>query len=316
MVSISGLVKKYDDVTALKGVDLEIESRGIIGILGPNGAGKTTLVEIIEGLRPPTEGTVSVLGIDPQENPRRLKERIGAQLQTTAILPELTPIETLSLFAAFYENSIPPKRLLDLVDLTEKARARNRNLSGGQKQRLAIGMALVNDPELLILDEPTTGLDPVARRGVHDIVTELRNRGKTILLTTHYIEEAEKLCDRVIVIKEGQIVADGTPFELTSRASGASTVWIAVEGKFDPTPLIHAGAIPRGREKEYFKFQTDHPAEFVIALGDLLKKQQVTLADLRMKRPALEDVYLELVGAPFDEEAAGASLPSDLPMNP
>ncbi|MDQ7053595.1 MAG: ABC transporter ATP-binding protein [candidate division KSB1 bacterium] len=302
IVSISNLMKKYDNVEALKGIDLEIEAGGIVGILGPNGAGKTTLVEIIEGLRQPTHGRLTVLGVDPQKSPGQLKERIGAQLQTTAISPELTPSETLALFGSFYQKSLPPSRILELVGLTEKANARNRTLSGGQKQRLAIGMALVNDPELLIFDEPTTGLDPMARRGVHDIVTDLRGRGKTILLTTHYIEEAEKLCDRVIMIKEGQIVADGTPFELVSRASGMSTVWIAVEGELDPTPLMNAGAEPSGHEGEYFKFQTHNPAEVIIALGEILKQQAVSLTDLRMKRPTLEDVYLELVGSQQDEE--------------
>ncbi len=307
IVSISNLEKKYDNVEALKGIDLEIDAGGIVGILGPNGAGKTTLVEIIEGLRLPTRGRVTVLGVDPQKSPGQIKESIGAQLQTTAISPELTPSETLVLFGSFYEKSLPPSRILELVGLTEKAHARNRTLSGGQKQRLAIGMALVNDPELVIFDEPTTGLDPMARRGVHDIVTDLRGRGKTILLTTHYIEEAEKLCDRVIMIKEGQVVADGTPFELVSRASGVSTVWIAVEGEFDPTPLMNAGAEPRGNEGEYFKFQTHNPAEVIIALGEILKQQAVTLTDLRMKRPTLEDVYLELVGSPQDEEPSETS---------
>ncbi len=307
IITTHGLIKTYNGVQALRGIDLQIEAGGIVGILGPNGAGKTTLVEIIEGLRTPTAGQVTVMGIDPQKSPGRLKERIGAQLQTTAISPELTPIETLRVFASFYEKSLPAESILERVGLSEKARARNRTLSGGQKQRLAIAMAMVNDPELLIFDEPTTGLDPMARRGVHEIVADLRQRGKTILLTTHYIEEAEKLCDRVIMINQGQVIADGTPFELVSRASGVSTVWIAVEGELDPTPLVNAGAEPRGQEGDYLKFQTHNPAEVIIALGEVLKQQAVTLTDLRMKRPSLEDVYLELVGSPIDEAAGQVS---------
>ncbi|RME01954.1 MAG: ABC transporter ATP-binding protein, partial [Calditrichaeota bacterium] len=248
IISTENLRKNYGEVKALKGINLELERGGIVGLLGPNGAGKTTLVEIIEGLRLPSAGKIKVLGLDPTRAPRDLKERIGAQLQTTAIAQELTPSETLKLFASFYNHAaLNINEILQLVGLEEKAHARNRTLSGGQKQRLAIGMALVNDPEIVILDEPTTGLDPMARRNVHQIIQGLRQQGRTILLTTHYIEEAEKLCDRVIMIKKGEIVADGTPFELVSQAQGMSTVWIAVEGELDFSPLVRAGAEPQGR---------------------------------------------------------------------
>ncbi len=302
IIEASNLHKRYDAVEALNGIDLQIARGGIIGILGPNGAGKTTLVEIIEGLRTPTKGRITVLGLDPTRAPRALKEKIGVQLQDTAISQELTPIETLKLFAAFYERTFPVQEVLNLVGLEQKAKVRNRTLSGGQKQRLAIAMALVNDPEIVILDEPTTGLDPMARRAVHGIVSDLREQGRTILLTTHYIEEAEKLCDRVIMIKKGEIVADGTPFELVSKASGLSTVWISVQGDWDYSKLVNAGAVPQGKEGEYYRFSASKPAELILALGETLKMQKVELLDLRMKRPTLEDVYLDLVGEIVEDE--------------
>ena len=305
IISANNLQKQYGEVQALAGIDLEIQGGGIVGILGPNGAGKTTLVEIIEGLRRPTAGRIRVLGFDPAKNARALKERLGVQLQTTAIAQELTPLEILKLFSSFYNSQRDrAEAILDLVDLRDKAKARNRTLSGGQKQRLAIGMALVNDPELVILDEPTTGLDPMARRQVHRIVSDLRRQGRSIILTTHYIEEAEKLCDRVIMIRNGRIVADGTPFELVGHAAGKSTVWIAVEGTPDFSPLQRAGAEPQGKEGDYFRFSVQHPAEVILALGELLKSQNLGLTDLRMKRPTLEDVYLDLVGDVPPEELA------------
>ncbi len=301
-IHIENLKKKYGNVEALRGIDLEISNGGIIGILGPNGAGKTTLVEIIEGLRMPTSGKVSVLGMDPQKSFRQLKEKIGVQLQTTSLPQELTVREILKLFASFYKKARPVDEILHLVQLESKADARNRMLSGGQRQRLAIGLALINDPEIVILDEPTTGLDPVARRSLHSIIERFRNQGKTILLTTHYIEEAEKLCNRVIVINQGHIVADGTPFELVNRSSGATTVWIALEQECDLSPLLQSHAVPQGREGEYHRFLTSNPAETIIALGELLKSSGVALKDFRMKRPTLEDVYLELIGQLSEEE--------------
>ncbi len=296
IAEIRDLTKDYGTVQALRGVSLSIESGGIVGILGPNGAGKTTLVETIEGLRTPSQGRVSVLGIDPSREPRRLAERLGVQLQATELPPDLTVLETLRLFRAFYEKSLPANEVLAAIDLTEKSNARNRTLSGGQKQRLAIGLALVTDPELIILDEPTTGLDPAARRDLHKIIRSLKERGRTVLLTTHYIEEAEILCDRVVVMREGKVVADGSPFELLQRAQGGSTVWIRVDKELDPVGLFRAGAQPTGREDDYYRFTTEDPAAFVVALGRTLQEGNLTLLDLRMKRPTLEDVYLELVG--------------------
>jgi ABC-2 type transport system ATP-binding protein len=295
-IQIESLERSYGAVRALKGVSLAIESGGIVGLLGPNGAGKTTLVEILEGLREPTRGRVSVLGLDPQRDAHALRQRLGAQLQSTSIPQDLTATEVLRLYGAFYARALPPRSVLERVGLAAKATALVRELSGGQRQRLALGMALVHDPELLILDEPTTGLDPVARRQLHEMIREFRAQGRSVILTTHYIEEAEQLCDRVIVLRAGEVVADGTPFELLQRAGGSSTLWIACSGPFDPAPLVAAGAELQGREGEHYRFVMRDPAAAVVALGDMLRHQGLTLTDLRMKRPTLEDVYLELVG--------------------
>ena len=296
VIAIEGLRKSYGALEALRGVDLAFERGALVGLLGPNGAGKTTLVETLEGLRAPTAGRVRVLGLDPAAAPREVRERIGVQLQSTALQPELTAREVLQTYAALYRRHRNPEETLEAVGLLEKAGIRTSRLSGGQKQRLALALALVHDPEIVLLDEPTTGLDPVARRAFHDLVRRLKSEGRTVLLTTHYIEEAEALCDRVVVLSEGRVVADGTPFELLARASGETTLWIAAEGAFDSAPLVAAGAAPAGREKDHWKFVTRDPAAAVVALGDTLRSGGLKLVDLRMRRPTLEDVYLELVG--------------------
>lgn len=309
-IAVRGLTKHYGETVALRDLDLDIEAGGVVGLLGPNGAGKTTLVEILEGLREPTSGRVEVLGLDPRVDSLELRHRIGVQLQSTSLPTELTVEEILELFASFYERSRRPREILELVDLLPQCDQQASTLSGGQKQRLVLGIALIHDPELVLLDEPTTGLDPRARRDLHAIIRGLRDQGHTTLLTTHYIEEAEHLCDRVLIIRGGEIVADGTPFELVGRSTDASTIWIAVDGELDPAPLLAAGAEPLGRQGEHHKFSTAEPAPTIIALGDMLRSQRLKLLDLRLKRPTLEDVYLELVGeefAPVDGEPTTTS---------
>jgi ABC-2 type transport system ATP-binding protein len=295
VIEIENLSKEYGAVRALKGVSLCIEG-GVMGRLGPNGAGKTTLVEIIAGLRSPSSGRISVLGMDPTRRSEALRERIGVQLQSTALPQELTPLETLRMFGSFYRKALPPKEVLERMGLSDKAKSRNSTLSGGQQQRLAIGMAIVHDPDLILLDEPTSGLDPIARRDIHARITDLRSGGRTVLLTTHYVEETETLCDRVLFLREGSVAAEGRPGELVAQARGNSTIWLAIDGDLDPTLLLHAGAVAQGREGEYFRFLTPDPTAAILALGETLKSHQGTLLDVRMKRPNLEDVYLDIMG--------------------
>ncbi len=310
-IRLRSLTKTYGTTKALRGIDLDVDSGGIVGLLGPNGAGKTTMVEILEGLREPTSGQVSVLGLDPTRDTFELQQRIGAQLQATQIPNDLTAFEVLRLFASFYQRSLPVEEVLERVNLRAKSVELTRNLSGGQKQRLAIGMALIHDPELLIFDEPTSGLDPAARRQLHEIILELNERGRTIILTTHYIEEAEKLCERVVILNAGQVAADGTPLDLVGRSAGKSTIYLDVEGEFDASSLLAGGAEDQGARGSHRLFATADPAAFIVTLGEALRHQQVVLTDLHMRRPTLEDVYLELVD---DAEVAShaAALPPPL----
>jgi ABC-2 type transport system ATP-binding protein len=318
MIEVTALRKTYGDVQALRGIDLSIATTGqIIGLLGPNGAGKTTFVEILEGLRPATSGSVSVLGIDPAHAPAALRARIGVQLQTTAFMQDLTALETLKLYGDFYPPSPrlrgtgPRSRaaieVLKRVDLGDKAKAMVRGLSGGQRQRLALAMAMLHDPDLYILDEPTSGLDPIARRQIHDILAGLKRDGKTVLISSHYLDEIEALADRVIILAAGEIVADGSPLDLLARAAGASTLWLDVtpspsglrgagNGAIDPAHLVPQATF-EGRDGALLRYRTSDPTAAIVGLADSLRASGSQLADLRLKRPSLEDVYLQLVGA-------------------
>ena len=313
-INVRGLKKSYGAVHALRGIDLSIAATGqIIGLLGPNGAGKTTFVEILEGLRTASSGSVSVLGLDPATAPGALRARLGVQLQTTAFMPELTVTETLKLYAALYPQSKTAMSgvsridsVLQRVDLVDKARALVRVLSGGQKQRLALAMAMLHDPDLYILDEPTSGLDPIARRQIHDILLTLKRDGKTVLLSSHYLDEIEALADRVIILAAGEIVADGTPLDLLARAAGTSTLWLDVTpppaglrgagtGAIDPSQLVPQATF-EGRDGALFRYRTADPTAAIVGLADALRASGARLADLRLKRPSLEDVYLQLLG--------------------
>jgi ABC-2 type transport system ATP-binding protein len=294
MIRIISLCKDYKGVPALENVNLHIERAGVVGLLGPNGAGKTTLVEIIEGLRRPSSGTLSVLGMNPTSQARQLREKMGVQLQSTAVPEELTPLETLQLFAAFFSRSLPPIAVLERVGLGGKAKSRNRTLSGGERQRLAIAMALISDPELIILDEPTARLDAGARRELHTYISELRALKKTVLLTTHYVEEAEKLCDRVIVLCAAKVIADGSPADLVSGRGATVTVMVLMRGDFDPAPLAEQGLVARGKIGLYHRFVAPDFKSVIQGLGRVLQNQSVSLLDLQIQRPRLEDIYLEL----------------------
>jgi ABC-2 type transport system ATP-binding protein len=273
-VEVSGLHKAYDGFEAVRGIDFEIGAGEVFGLLGPNGAGKTTTVEILEGYRRRTAGEVRVLGEDPERADRAWRGRIGVVPQSGELFWNLTVREQLELFAGYYERPRPPQEVLELVGLVEKADARIRTLSGGQRRRLDLGVALVGDPELVFLDEPTTGFDPGARRAAWETIRGLRSLGKTILLTTHYIEEAQQLADRVAVLRQGEIVASGTPRELIGRAP--------------------ASVIRFRRDGEEVVIQTEDPTTALHELTAEALREGRTLEALEVHRPTLEEVYLTL----------------------
>jgi len=285
VISISGLRMSYGEVEAVRGIDLEVMPGEIFAFLGPNGAGKTTTVEILEGYRKRSGGEVSVLGEDPQRAGRAWRERIGIVLQSGRLDPYLTVRESLGLYAGYYRNPRPVEEVIALVGLEEKADTRARKLSGGQQRRLDVGMALVGDPELLFLDEPTTGFDPSARRQAWDVIAGLRDLGKTVFLTTHYMDEAQRLADRVTIIADGEIVARGTPEDLGEREAGAATI------------RYRAG----GRE---IAVETTDPVKTLNELTAAALAKGEELEGLEVTRPSLEDVYLELTEPPGEPAEA------------
>jgi ABC-2 type transport system ATP-binding protein len=276
-VAVDGLHKSYGEVEAVRGLTFEIGSGEVFGILGPNGAGKTTTVEILEGYRERDAGTVSVLGEDPAEAGREWRGRIGVVLQSSATYDVLTVRELLELFAGYYDHPLAVDDVVELVGLGEKRDALIRTLSGGQKRRMDLGIALVGDPELLFLDEPTTGFDPGARRRAWETIRSLRTLGKTILLTTHYLEEAERLCDRVAVLTEGRIAALGRPGELT--------------GALPPTEIRYR------RNGQEVVLRTEEPTRVLHELTAEALAAGTELEGLEVRRPSLEEVYLSLTEA-------------------
>ena len=298
-ISVRGLHKSYGDFEAVRGIDFEVKAGEVFGLLGPNGAGKTTTVEILEGLRARTSGEVSVLGFDPGVSTNQLKDRIGVCLQATNLPEKIKVREALHLFASFYSRNIDEKKLLGRLQLSDKANAFYGKLSGGQKQRLALAMAMINDPQMIFLDEPTAGLDPHVRLEIHSLIQELREDKRSILLTTHYIEEAERLCDRVAIVDQGKIIAIGTPRELMDRTIGSSKIEVVCAR---PLPT---GDPPSGLDGERLVFNADRtgisvssakPAKTVVELVKWIDSLGIDLADIHLKRPTLEDVFIELTG--------------------
>jgi ABC-2 type transport system ATP-binding protein len=289
-------------VDALVGLDLSAASGECLGLLGPNGAGKTTTIEILEGLLEPTSGEVRVLGMRWGENDQELRERIGISLQETRLADKLKVEETVRMFRSFYRDGAEPADILALVSLTEKSKARIDTLSGGQKQRLAVACALVGEPELLFLDEPTTGLDPQARREIWDIIRRHRERGRTTLLTTHYMDEAERLCDRVAVVDKGKVIAVGSPAELISRIGGEHVIQFAVRNhNGSPLPksdLFSDLASVRAAHADADGFQLTVGAthECIPALIERLGAHQLELTRLTTRHVSLEDVFVSLTG--------------------
>jgi ABC-2 type transport system ATP-binding protein len=296
-VRVVDVRKRYGAIQAVDGVSFEVAPGEVFGLLGPNGAGKTTTVEMLEGLRAPDSGQLEVLGIDVARNPDDLKQRVGVTLQTAELYPKLTVIEVLDLFRSFYKRSLPTDQLIDFLDLGERKTAQTRQLSGGQRQRLAVALALVNDPEVIFLDEPTTGLDPAARRSLWDLVQKLQAQGKTILLTTHYMEEAEVLCDRLAIMDHGRILALGTVNELVNKRFKDRSVRfdeIAALTDDQLTGLPGVESIKHD-DGETVLYTQDVPATIggVLALTEALG---VEPGNLGIRRPTLEDLFLDLTG--------------------
>jgi ABC-2 type transport system ATP-binding protein len=299
VISVRGLRKFYGTFEAVRGVDFEVRAGEVFGLLGPNGAGKTTTVEILEGLRQRSAGETLVLGFDPGIQPRKIKDRIGVCLQATNLPEKIKVHEALALFASFYSSKVDRNKLLERLQLADKRDEYYSKLSGGQKQRVALALALINDPQLLFLDEPTSGLDPQIRLEIHGLIQELRDAQRSILLTTHYIEEAERLCDRVAIIDEGRIVEIGTPREIQQRTMSHSRIEIECE---QPIPAEGLPAFLVGEKHEFsddrraLTVHTEQPARTIVELVKWIDQAGIGLADIHLKRPTLEDVFIQLTG--------------------
>jgi ABC-2 type transport system ATP-binding protein len=298
-ISARGLRKTYGTNEAVKGLDFEVKAGEVFGLLGPNGAGKTSTVEILEGLRPRSGGDVTVLGFDPDRQKQALKDRIGVCLQATNLPDKMKIHEAMELFGSFYTRRVDGDELLRRLQLWEKRDAFYSTLSGGQKQRLALALALINDPQMLFLDEPTTGLDPQVRLEIRDLVEELRAEKRTILMTTHYIEEAERLCDRVAIMDNGVIIAIGSPRELQEKSASQSSVEISLG---EPLPAgdvpswSHALRTTVSDDRRQVTVNSSHPAKTLVQMIKSIDAQGVEIVDVHISRPTLEDVFIELTG--------------------
>jgi ABC-2 type transport system ATP-binding protein len=297
ILQVENLVKRYGEVEAVRGVSFNVEEGEVFGLLGPNGAGKTSTIEIMEGLRTPDSGRVSVCGLDPQKNPQELKHEIGAALQSTSLPDKLRVIEALRLFASFYRRQRNPEELLKRFGLQDKRNTFYIQLSGGQKQRLALAMALVNDPKVLFFDEPTAGLDPQVRREIYDIIEELRREKKTIVMTTHYIEEAERLCDRVAIVDHGTVIALGTPRELKERSGDKTRLEVRL-ARPEPQEILKnlEGVSDCRILGDSYILHCQRPPQAIVSLVKYLESTGNELISLEIATPSLEDVFIELTG--------------------
>ena len=296
-VSARGVRKRYGDLEALRGVDLEIEPGEVFALLGPNGAGKTTFVEILEGFRARSGGEATVLGVDPERGDLVWRSRLGIVLQSAGFFEHLTPDEIVAHFASFYPDPLDARRVVEMVGLADKRSSRCKDLSGGQKRRVDLAMGIVGDPELVFLDEPTTGLDPQGRRQMWEVVREFTRLGKTIVLTTHYLDEAEQLADRVGVIIAGQLVEVGTPREIGGRERAFARVTFALNGNLAGRPLPETGA-GSVTENGRVTITTATPTAVVAALARWAEANgEPELPALAVTRPSLEDIYLAMVEA-------------------
>ncbi len=296
VIEVSGLVVRYGALAAVDGVSFTADSGSILALLGPNGAGKTSTIEVLEGYRRPASGSVRVLGLDPARDAAALAPRIGVMLQSGGVYPSMTPRQVLRLFAAYYRDAEDPDQLLEQVGLIGGAATPWRRLSGGEQQRLSLALAVVGRPEVAFLDEPTAGVDPQGRLAIREMIRDLRGRGVCVLLTTHELEEAERLADRIVIIDRGSVVAEGTPAELMA-SGGAGTLRFAAATGLDVSALgTHVGAAVV--EEQPGDYRVDAPATpaLVAAVTAWLAERNVALADLRAGRETLTDVFLRLTG--------------------
>ena len=302
IIQVDNLTKKYGSITAVNGVSFCVEQGEVFGILGPNGAGKTTTVEMIEGLRKPDGGSIRVCGIDAIKENGRIKEIIGVQLQATSIYDNIRVKEAVDLFGSYYRKSVPTGQILEEVSLTDKSDSRVSALSGGQKQRLSVGLALVNDPEVLFLDEPTTGLDPQARHNIWNIVKNLRDRGKTVIMTTHYMEEAEQLCGRLAIIDNGKIIAMGTPDNLINNAGLDTSIEFSASRELNGIASRIPGIqkIPNGRVHKY-EVKSNKVSRILNDLTNLCFENNIELENITVRKVTLEDVFLAMTGRKLRE---------------
>lgn len=302
-IDVQDLVKTYPGIRAVDGLSFTVRQGELFGLLGPNGAGKSSTLHVIEGLRSADSGQVTVLGFDVSRQPREIKKRIGVQLQSTSLLPDITAVSQLMLFGRLYGHQIRRStaiKLLEQVGLAEKADALPDSLSGGQQQRLALALALVNDPEVIFLDEPTAGLDPQARQQLWQLVRQLQQQGRTIVLTTHYMEEAEALCHRVGIIDHGKLLALDTPGALINQLGGLSTMTTAVSLSIEPIKALPAVEQVQA-DGHRLRIQSRDVSQTSEALFQLARQQGKTLHDLHIQQPTLEDVFLSLTGRTIRE---------------
>ncbi len=296
-ISVRGLRKSYGDHEAVKGIDLDVKPGDVFGFLGPNGAGKTTTIEILEGYRPRTAGEVSVLGVDPARPSREWRERVGLVLQSCELEPLLTLGETMALYASFYERPRPTREVIELVGLDGELDTRIAHLSGGQRRRADVGLALIGDPDLVFLDEPTTGFDPTARRGAWSMIEGLKRLGKTVFLTTHYMEEAQRLSDRVAILRDGEIVAAGAPDELGVNGDASTVISFRLPAGTTLETVREALDAPAEPDGSFVRLETDDAQRALYRLLSWADRGGVRLEGIEVRKPDLEDVFVALTGS-------------------
>lgn len=307
IIEVKGLIKRYGNFTAVNGIHFEVKKGEVFGLLGPNGAGKTTTMELIEGLRKPDGGSASVAGFDTQTSLAKVKEIIGVQLQSTSLFDLLKVREIMTMYASFYTSPVSVDTLLEDMILTDKAQSRVKHLSGGQKQRLAIALALVNEPQVVFLDEPTTGLDPQARRTLWDIILRLKEQGKTIVLSTHYMDEAHALCDRICLIDQGQVIALDTPQNLVKSLHSESAIEFQLPNTDEPKESLLEelkqlqGVKQTDTRQDVYILYTDHLQSTLLDFIAFTERKQLIFTDLQTRTATLEDVFLHMTGRSLRE---------------